>query len=131
MVPTYDLDMALLEREATELLSNPDVAPLQKRREFAKLLARYFVLQDYQKALAAYIRQMLAESNRSPVPEAIVESLLGSAEFELLSAIVLAAYISVTYSAGPRASWVPTLLIPSPDFTMTGTTLGMSPHPSF
>ena len=120
MVRFGDFDLELLEIRAVELLADPDLTPIQKRRAFFRLLTRFYVLQDYLRGLEAFIRRMMQEAQRLPVPEDILMDMLESPEFAALKSAVLAALIAVTYSAGPRAAWVPSLLIPSVDEVVTG-----------
>jgi hypothetical protein len=111
-----------LERRAREILDDPDLTPVQKRRAIWALIREYGELKRYRAAMEAFIRRMLGERGQLPLdPECIVSELLASPEFDGLQCAVLAALLAATYGTGPRSCWVPFTLLPQPPepaFTM-------------
>ena len=108
-------EMDGLEEEAVRLLANPDLTAGDRRQRFGELLARYNALDAYKRALAAFVRRMLARPAGTPLdPEAVLREILGSPEFAVLSEAVMAMLVAVTYAGGPRAAWVPLPLLPVP-----------------
>jgi len=104
-----------LEAEARAVLGNPDLSPFERRFAFERLLRDYRVLEDYQRALAAYVRQMLElEEVEVPDPEDVIQEILTSPEFALLRVAVLAAFIAIIFGNGngPRLAWVPLAWVP-------------------
>ncbi len=107
-------EMDALEEDAFHVLTNPDLTSLERRLALERLLRRYGVLDDYRRALAAYVRRMsIRQTAASPSPpDYIVGEILSSPEFTGLRFALLAALIAVIYGDGPRAAWVPTMLMP-------------------
>lgn len=102
-----------LEEEARHIISNPSVSNFELRQTIERLLRLYRVLDDYQRALAAYIRGMAAiQQGQAADPEALIREILASPEFSGLRLPVLATLIAAIYGGGPRSGWVPWTLLP-------------------
>lgn len=114
-VSEINRQMAELEEEARRVLANPQLTTGERRQALEHLLRRYNVLDDYRRALAAYLRRMRwQDGGTAEDPEAVLSELLASPEFALLRAVVLAALLAALYSGGPRAALVPVaLLVPT------------------
>jgi len=101
-------EMDALEHEARNILGNPGLTPLERRRAIGLLLRKFQLLEEYQRALAAYIRRMQdSDQAQAPDPDEVIREILASTEFAGLRCNVLAAVIAVTYANGQRAAWVP------------------------
>ncbi len=108
---TFEMDA--LEEEAVAVQANPALTLIEKRLAFERLLTRYRVLEDYRKALAAYIRRRMAmEADTRATAEDIAREILSSPEFTVLRLAVFAIFLAVVYGDGPRAAWVPFEFLP-------------------
>ena len=106
-------EMDALDMDALAILANPNLTPVERRFAIEGLLRQYRVLEDYQRALAAFIRRMRNQrQRRDPDPEEVIREILASPEFMALRLVVLAAFVSVIYGNGSRLAWVPLALVP-------------------
>ncbi len=106
-----------LEEDAVKILGNPNLTPIERRRAFERLLAKYRVLEQYRRALTAFVRLMQSgRRSRDVDPEEVVRDILASPEFAMLRLAVFAMLLAVLYEDGPRSAWVPMtlLLVPMP-----------------
>ena len=111
-----DGEMATLEDAATRIIANSNLTEIEKRLAISQLLRKYRILEEYQAALAIYIRRIrFQEPSQTSDPESIICEILSSPAFTGLRLALLAALIAVIYGGGPRSAWVPWALLPVAD----------------